>query len=370
MISFDTEVAKYANKIVHTKENLKDILLEIDSTISEGLFSQDDKGNTIFHYMVSKNAVQPFMDVIELTKKIPSLMPGRCKHKSCDCLALILNTANHKGMTALHVAAGIKANLIAKQLLNQGADLFAQNQDKFTPLEIAIKSDNAEFLEMLSGLEQGKEILSLKFAGKSLLHLAVEYSALEVIELLCSFEKLKLVNSRDFTKSTPLIFAASLGNKEVIASLINNGSNLELNNGQHKSAAEIALEKGHYSVVPLLVRNGAKIEAPLANEFGYSRTKELVMTLVSHLVDSRGTFVGLRKDSSLNSRLRDDLMRKIKEFKFTDKSLQNVEPCVDNLIVALTEIKILSLSAARNQEEITKILAPHINKFIGEIAYE
>jgi ankyrin repeat protein len=371
MISFDTEIAKYANKIVHNKGNLKEILLEVHKALSEGLFSQDDKGNTILHYIVSKNAAQSFIDIMDHIKTNPSLLPNKhCKHKECECLQEVLQAANHKGMTVLHVAAGLKANIIAEELLNLGADLFAQNQDKLTPLEIAIKSDNAEFISKLSELEQGEEILLLKFAGKSLLHLATEYAAEEVINLLCGYKNLQLIDSRDFTKSTPLILASHLGRPEIIQILLSNGANIELNNGQNKSAAEIALEKGHYKIVPMLVKKGAKVAANLAYDLGYSRTKDFVITLVSNLVDARGTFVGLRKDSAANSKLREDLMRKVKEFKFNDSSIKNIELFVDNLIVGLTEIKINNLSSARNQEEIAKMLAPHINKFIGEIAYE
>jgi ankyrin repeat protein len=370
MISFDTEIAKYANKIIYTKENLKEILLEVDNALEEGLFSQDEKGNTIFHYMVSRKAFEPFMDVIEVVKKTPQLIPGDCKHKDCDCLQQALDLANHKGMTCLHIAAGLKANDIAEQLLFLGLDLFAQNQERLTPVEIAIKSDNAKFLEKLHGLEQGEEILSLKFAGKSLLHLAVEYSASESIELLCKYEELALINSRDFVKSTPLILAAQLGEKHIVEVLLSQGADINLNNGQNKSAAEIALEKGHYAIVPLLVKKGAKMGKEIANQLGYSRTKELVMTLTAYMIDSRGTFVGLRKDSIQAPKLREELLKKIKEFKFTDNSFTNIERHLDKLIVNLSHIKIPNLSAARNQDEITKILAPNINKFIEEIAYE
>jgi ankyrin repeat protein len=370
MISFDTEIAKYANKIIYVKENLKDNLSIIHSELAEGLLTQDDKGNSILHYLVSKNAEQAFIDVLNIIHKDHSFLNKKCKTKGCTCLKDAFEIANHKGMTISHIAAGLKANGILARLMEDEVNLFAQNQDKLTPVEIAIKADNAEFLNQLYLRPFGKETLLMKFAGKSLLHLAVEASAYEIVDLLCNFEELKLLNTRDFVKSTPIIIAASLSDIDIIKILLKHNANIELNNGQNKSAAEIALEKGHYKIVPMLVKGGANVNSTLANELGYSRTKALVMALVSHLVDSRGTFIGLKAESQLTQRFRDDLLKKIKEFKFSNSAINNIESSIDKLVANLIGIKITRLSTARDQDEITKLLAPYINKFIGEIAYE
>ncbi|MHC4546381.1 MAG: ankyrin repeat domain-containing protein, partial [Planctomycetota bacterium] len=73
-------------------------------------------------------------------------------------------------------------------------------------------------------------------------------------------ENPKFVNSKDESGYTPLILAASAGNKDLCEVLIANGANLEAH-GQHGTALYEAAIGNYKDIVELLIKNGANLNA-------------------------------------------------------------------------------------------------------------
>ena len=64
MGAFNTDVAKYANNLFHSK-NLVEILESAETNLEKGLITQDDKGNGILHYLSTKNALNAVEHLID-----------------------------------------------------------------------------------------------------------------------------------------------------------------------------------------------------------------------------------------------------------------------------------------------------------------
>jgi cytohesin len=95
-------------------------------------------------------------------------------------------------------------------------------------------------------------------------------------------ENPKLVNSKDESGDTPLILAASIGNKDLCEVLIAKGANLEAQ-GENGTALHEAAIRNYKDIVELLISNGANVNArdksgntPLyyASTFGQGRKRD------------------------------------------------------------------------------------------------
>ncbi|MED1410933.1 MULTISPECIES: ankyrin repeat domain-containing protein [Bacillus] len=126
----------------------------------------------------------------------------------------IVNSYSEDGWTPLHLAAYFGQKEIASFLLEQGADIHirAKNENENTPLQAAIANKQSELVAFL--IEKGSDVNAAQSGGWTGLH-----------------------------------EAALFGNEEIIILLLEKGANKMIKKNDGKTAYDIALEKGHESLL-------------------------------------------------------------------------------------------------------------------------
>ncbi|ARJ22484.1 ankyrin repeat domain-containing protein [Bacillus mycoides] len=126
----------------------------------------------------------------------------------------VVNEFSEDGWTPLHLAAYFGQKELASFLLEQGADIHirAKNENENTPLQAAIANKQSELVAFL--IEKGSDVNAVQSGGWTGLH-----------------------------------EATLLGNEEIIILLLENGANKMIKKNDRKTAYDIALEKGHESLL-------------------------------------------------------------------------------------------------------------------------
>ena len=101
-----------------------------------------------------------------------------------------------------------------KFLLSSGAELNLKDCDNFTALMLAVWKGQNEIVEFLIGEGADINVTDSTYA-KTLLHLAIEDDKDETLNLLFEKGAKDLINTGDKDYSTPLHYAAKVGNEEV-----------------------------------------------------------------------------------------------------------------------------------------------------------
>jgi ankyrin repeat protein len=119
--------------------------------------------------------------------------------------------------TPLHEAARSGRKVIAKLLINKGADVNAMNKYVKTPLDIAIRYKNPKTADLLR-THGGKS------GAVDSIHVAAELGNIEAVKqhLAAGAD----VNAKDKYGFTPLYQTARFGHKEVAELLIANGADV------------------------------------------------------------------------------------------------------------------------------------------------
>ncbi|OOZ39528.1 ankyrin repeat domain-containing protein [Solemya elarraichensis gill symbiont] len=122
--------------------------------------------------------------------------------------------------TPLYVAAYRGNIVIAKFLINQGANVNARAKDGSTPLHAAAFGGDVSVAKLL--IDMGADVNSKKRFGATPLHRAAEYNNALVAELL--IQRGAKIDAKTQGNMTPLDMAVSLGHKKVAKLLKTHGS--------------------------------------------------------------------------------------------------------------------------------------------------
>jgi hypothetical protein len=121
--------------------------------------------------------------------------------------------------TPLHSATAGGHTEIAELLIDNGADVNANEDYGWTPLHLAAKYGHREVAELL--IAKAADMNAKKKDGWTPLHLAALYGHTEIVELLIA--KDADVNPKTEEGATPLHEAAGWGHKEIVELLIARG---------------------------------------------------------------------------------------------------------------------------------------------------
>ncbi len=173
-----------------------------------------------------------------------------------------LDTADHKGYTALSYASSAGQIELVKALLNGGAQANLGNHDE-VPLHLAAENDYPEVVKTL--LDGGADVNKAMTTGETPLFIASERGLTDMAGLL--IERGADVNKATNKGATPLYIAACMGRDRMTRMLIGDGADTEITDNLGNTALSKAACHGRLSTVRLLLEAGA--DPTNANGEGY-----------------------------------------------------------------------------------------------------
>ena len=221
------------------------------------------------------------------------------------------------GWANLHVAACRGHMNIVELFLTAGVDADVRDSLGSTPLLLAAQSGYEDIVHRL--LDAGSDINAADISDRTALHLSAEYGHDNVVNALV--ERGAKVGATDNELSTPLHLATKTGQLKVVKSLLSNGAHADAKDinsytplhiaavhglldtvasfrGQMdeltadgKTALHLAVEKGHSLMIPVLLRQGAKLEAGAKSNVGTALHVASVKGF-SHIAETILTFGG------------------------------------------------------------------------------
>jgi ankyrin repeat protein len=169
-----------------------------------------------------------------------------------------------------------------KQLLSNGANLNATDNDDDTPLQVAAIFCHTEVCKLL--IQEHANVNATSNYGSTALHRAAESGHTVVCKLL--IEKQANVNATDNDDDTPLQVAAIFGHTEVCKLFIQEHANVNATSNDGFTALLWAANFGYTEVCKLLIQEHANVNAtnndgssPLhvAANFGHTEVCELLI---------------------------------------------------------------------------------------------
>ncbi|XP_006823610.1 transient receptor potential cation channel subfamily A member 1-like [Saccoglossus kowalevskii] len=161
-----------------------------------------------------------------------------------------INTRGNDGYRPLHAAILKKNNVVNIELLDNGADINAENDTNTTPFLLATEKADISTMRMLIAYKPAQRASKTKhkvYKGRTLVN----------------------VNHKDLTKRTALMFAASQGNVQKISLLIRYGALLSAIDCQGQTILHKAV--GNLKTLELLLRYG-EIKKLLEKKDKYGNT--------------------------------------------------------------------------------------------------
>jgi ankyrin repeat protein len=265
--------------------------------------AQDAKGNSPLHLAIPPEQHERAVEILLAHEASPKLRDehgetplhvvitlGRPKEIAAALLAggAEVNSRNIDGKTALYLAVEANRTDLIPLLLEYHSDIFAADNGGITPLERALKDNDAAILDVLLTEETVQQSDS---AGNTPLHIAVKNKAdLGIIENILN--KQGAVNARNKEGNTALHIANIVNHESAGTLLISRGADIFASNSRGENPLYLAFHSPgnirewmltqktmeardglgntalHYAAqwklavhVPLLVRNGSKLEA-------------------------------------------------------------------------------------------------------------
>lgn len=306
---------------------------------------------------------------------------------------------NSRESTPLHLACLKGYTKLGKLLIENGADVRAEDEDGNTPLLHACRAGHKELAELL--IANGADIKAKDKNNNTLLHFACGQSKWEIVSFLIKsgadvnaenifgatplsrafignyYEVAELliengakVNAEYGDGSTPLHLASAKGELKVVELLIKKGADIGKINEDGNTALHLACKQGETKVVELLIKKGADIGAK--NNDGSTplhfacraHNKELVKFLIEQGADF------LAEDINETIPFDDESQKSWIEGLQVDKqsffsSLMNPMHLVDPKIKQKTKTKIQNISLLMKQDHEGKTLL-HLNAFWGD----
>jgi len=239
---------------------------QVKSLISKGadVNAKDKRGKTPLHYASEKGHT----DVSSL------LISQGARINVTDAMA---------ASTPLHYAARRGDKQTAELLLNKGADINAKNSFGMTPLFVAIRSTTPG----------GKEVVELLAAR------GANAPALQLAAYMGDMEKLKKclqdgmdINSQEGFGCTALHAAADSGRKDIVEFLISKGAEVDPQDTEHLTPLYYAVTHNHEDIADVLLAKGADVNAGqkdrgwnLLNYAIWDESKDAVKLLISKGAD-------------------------------------------------------------------------------------
>jgi|GEM_PF-1851233 len=168
-----------------------------------------------------------------------------------------LETADHRGFTALIVACESCQDSIALDILEMGGDATTRTSNGMTALMLATSCGNSALVSGL--LERGSDPLSRLDDGTSALHLAAEGGFWSICESL--LESGADIDAQNSEGRSALMCAAKSNHDLTARNLVDQGADVDLRDQAGMTALMCAAQSNAIEVVDRLIEAGVRINA-------------------------------------------------------------------------------------------------------------
>ena len=173
----------------------------------------------------------------------------------------LIENAEWKGTTDLHVAASLDLTLFPQSLLDKGADVNLKEEDGDTPLHVAAWKDASKAAALL--LKNGANVNAVEENGRTPLHDTAWEDASEVAEIL--LKNGAQVNTKNKNGQTPLYVAAWKDASKVAEILLKNGAQVNTKDKNGRTPLHVAAYNNATGAAMLLLKNGAQVNTKNKN---------------------------------------------------------------------------------------------------------
>ena len=187
-----------------------------------------------------------------------------------------INCRDHRGMTALMIAAENGRVQIVQLLVKEGANLdFTSEQLRsgYSALMIAVVEGHQEIVKLL--IDAGADLNLTDIVGRTASMLAVKTGQKERLSMLMEAGA-EIRGSRN-----PLFIAARRGHKEITKMLVNAGADVTARDSRGHTPLTIALSSQQFQVAQTLM--GHKAGEEIKEDFG----RKVLDVVVKHLAGKR-----------------------------------------------------------------------------------
>ena len=159
--------------------------------------------------------------------------------------------------THLHNAAWNNSLDVARRLIEQGADIEANDQSDDRPLHLAAWNNSLDVARLL--IDRGADIETKNSFDNTPLHLAASNNSLDVARLL--IDSGADIEAQNKGEGTPLHLAALNNSLDVATLLIDLGADIEAKDKNDRTPLHLAAFNNSLDVATLLIDLGADIDA-------------------------------------------------------------------------------------------------------------
>lgn len=222
--------------------NLKDLLL----------VPKDGKGKNCIHFATARGDLEILKYLLQETgpegyeckdngDNVPLHIAVQHRHKECVRMLLEKTSASverYKKVQPLHLAASVGDIEIAEILINEGADINAQDEEMGSPLNYSICYGEEKCVKFF--LSRNAKIVAMKGLPHPV-HLAINFNHKNILDLLYEQDP-ECVKELDGEGYSALHLAAELGSVDICKKIAEIGVDPNYEN-QGKTALQLAIEK-------------------------------------------------------------------------------------------------------------------------------
>eukprot|EP01155_Anaeramoeba_flamelloides_P024255 Anaeramoba_flamelloidesa809508_40.p1 GENE.a809508_40~~a809508_40.p1 ORF type:complete len:579 (-),score=150.49 a809508_40:32-1768(-) len=252
-------------------------------SIGAQIFKGDSEGATGLHWAISRNnnqIIEEYLSCQKIDLNITDYKGYTPLHEACHAgnLGVILtllkmgakiDVVTQEGMGVCHWSIHSNEIEVLSLLIENGADLDKKDFKGKTPLAYAIEQEHNKLAKWL--IKFGADILTTTFSGLNLLSLCSINGNEKILNLLLQNEQIKLlnlINQRDHSQKSPLIYACENNHINILNTLIEHGADVNQLGTNGQSALHFASACSSDSCLKMLLN--LDIEIDLRDNIGHT----------------------------------------------------------------------------------------------------
>ena len=247
IVQYILEKSTLTNTVNNVGDTSLHIAVNFDNEVLGGLLIE--KNADIF--LLNEKGFSPLILAIELGGKRTSWFFNK----------KTLTAKDENGNTALHIASQKGYANVIKDMVNNGADINATNNNNETPLFSALKNDSYHVIKVLLSFAENQIMYISKrdFLGNSPLHICVKEKAYNSAKLLLSTANgnTAFVNLQNQAGSTALHEAAQFGDVTLIKLFLAYNADINAQDNGGKSPLSMAILSSRIEATQLLLLSGS-----------------------------------------------------------------------------------------------------------------